>query len=231
MRAWRHALCPAARKAAAHAHQPTHSAHGNWRLHWYRPVYGLRKNAQSGGAVNRFCLYDHRLYAVLRHACNVRAATFRPQLQILQRFCRRPAWAVGRVFYRLDLLVLLGRHRYRRCGRHQRLFSILVSRFFHLDEHHALCNGFRHLEHPHGENVWRNGILVRCYQNCRHCGAHYRWRDACGDAGAIVIPHAANTCLTGGSTPDGDAYDRDIVILSTTRMNKIRLINDASRIR
>ena len=31
---------------------------------------------------------------------------------------------------------------------------------------------------------------------------------------------AANTGLTGGSTPDGDDYDREIVIISTMRMKK-----------
>lgn len=59
-----------------------------------------------------------------------------------------------------------------------------------------------------------------------------QWRvlQACIDAGAVVIAQAANTGLTGGSTPDGDAYDRDIVIISTTRMNKIRLINNGLQV-
>ncbi|AHF77327.1 D-lactate dehydrogenase [Sodalis praecaptivus] len=59
-----------------------------------------------------------------------------------------------------------------------------------------------------------------------------QWRvlKACVEAGAIVIAQAANTGLTGGSTPDGDAYDRDIVILSTTRMQKIRLINNGQQV-
>jgi D-lactate dehydrogenase (quinone) len=30
----------------------------------------------------------------------------------------------------------------------------------------------------------------------------------------IVLSQASNTGLTGGSTPDGDDYDRDIVIIS-----------------
>ncbi|CAJ0999168.1 Quinone-dependent D-lactate dehydrogenase [Sodalis praecaptivus] len=59
-----------------------------------------------------------------------------------------------------------------------------------------------------------------------------QWRvlKACVKAGAIVIAQAANTGLTGGSTPDGDAYDRDIVILSTTRMQKILLINNGQQV-
>jgi D-lactate dehydrogenase (quinone) len=47
---------------------------------------------------------------------------------------------------------------------------------------------------------------------------------ACARANTIIIMQAANTGLTGGSTPDGADYDRDIVIVSTLRMTKIRLI-------
>ena len=50
-----------------------------------------------------------------------------------------------------------------------------------------------------------------------------QWRvlKACIEAGVIVIPQASNTGLTGGSTPDGDDYDRDIVMISTTRMARV----------
>jgi D-lactate dehydrogenase len=41
---------------------------------------------------------------------------------------------------------------------------------------------------------------------------------------------AANTGLTGGSTPDGSDYDRDVVIVSTLRMAKIRLIGDGRQV-
>ncbi|MGU3495589.1 D-lactate dehydrogenase [Xanthobacteraceae bacterium A53D] len=44
------------------------------------------------------------------------------------------------------------------------------------------------------------------------------------EAGAVVIMQAANTGLTGGSTPDGDSYDRPVVIISTLRMNRIQPI-------
>ncbi len=37
---------------------------------------------------------------------------------------------------------------------------------------------------------------------------------------------AANTGLTGGSTPDGYEYDRDIVIINTMRLDKIYLIDE-----
>jgi len=41
---------------------------------------------------------------------------------------------------------------------------------------------------------------------------------------------AANTGLTGGSTPDGNDYDRPLVIISTMRIDQIQLINDAKQI-
>lgn len=46
---------------------------------------------------------------------------------------------------------------------------------------------------------------------------------ACARAGVIVIVQAANTGLTGGSTPNG-SYDRDVVIINTTRICGIHLI-------
>ena len=44
---------------------------------------------------------------------------------------------------------------------------------------------------------------------------------ACVAANVIVITQAANTGLTGGSTPDGNDYDRDVVIVNTLRMDTI----------
>ena len=41
---------------------------------------------------------------------------------------------------------------------------------------------------------------------------------------------AANTGLTGGSTPYGEDYDRPIVIINTMRMSDIHLINDGNQI-
>ena len=41
---------------------------------------------------------------------------------------------------------------------------------------------------------------------------------------------ASNTGLTGGSTPDGATYDRDIVIISTLRMTKISLIDEGRQV-
>lgn len=53
---------------------------------------------------------------------------------------------------------------------------------------------------------------------------------ACVEADVIIISQAANTGLTGGSTPNGNDYDRDIVIINTMRMNGIQLINNANQV-
>ena len=53
---------------------------------------------------------------------------------------------------------------------------------------------------------------------------------ACVAAGKIIIMQAANTGLTGGSTPDGSDYDREIVIVSTLRMAKVRLIDEGRQV-
>src|SRR5882757_2513459 len=53
---------------------------------------------------------------------------------------------------------------------------------------------------------------------------------ACIAANVIVITQASNTGLTGGSTPDGNDYDRDIVIVSTSRMKKVYVINDGKQV-
>jgi D-lactate dehydrogenase len=52
----------------------------------------------------------------------------------------------------------------------------------------------------------------------------------CISANIIVITQASNTGLTGGSTPDGNDYDRDIVIVSTTRIKKVYVIEQGSQV-
>ncbi|OBX76410.1 D-lactate dehydrogenase [Moraxella atlantae] len=49
-------------------------------------------------------------------------------------------------------------------------------------------------------------------------------------ADCIVIMQAANTGLTGGSTPYGDDYDRPVVIISTLRLKGIQVINDGKQV-
>lgn len=59
-----------------------------------------------------------------------------------------------------------------------------------------------------------------------------QWRalKACVAAGHIVIMQAANTGLTGGSTPDGDDYDRGIVIISTLRIAAVYVIDEGRQV-
>ncbi len=49
-------------------------------------------------------------------------------------------------------------------------------------------------------------------------------------ADRIVIMQAANTGLTGGSTPDSNDYDREIVLVSTLRITGVQLINDGEQV-
>ena len=46
----------------------------------------------------------------------------------------------------------------------------------------------------------------------------------------IIIVQAANTGLTGGSTPFGNNYDRPVVIINTLRINDIQIINKGKQI-
>jgi len=52
----------------------------------------------------------------------------------------------------------------------------------------------------------------------------------CVSSDVIVIMQAANTGLTGGSTPYGDDYDRPVVIINTMRINDIHIINEGQQI-
>ncbi|WP_426577658.1 D-lactate dehydrogenase [Xenorhabdus stockiae] len=53
---------------------------------------------------------------------------------------------------------------------------------------------------------------------------------ACVDADKIILMQAANTGLTEGSTPNGNDYDRDIIIISTLRMDKIQFLESANQV-
>ena len=50
------------------------------------------------------------------------------------------------------------------------------------------------------------------------------------DADCILIMQAANTGLTGGSTPFGDDYDRPVILINTRRLVGIQVINDAKQV-
>jgi D-lactate dehydrogenase len=58
------------------------------------------------------------------------------------------------------------------------------------------------------------------------------WRilQACVEVDAAVIIQAANTGLTGGSTPYGNDYDRPIILIITMCMPGIHLINEGCQV-
>lgn len=53
---------------------------------------------------------------------------------------------------------------------------------------------------------------------------------ACTDARAVIIVQASNTGLTGGSTPYGSDYDREVVVINTMRIKKITLIGGGRQV-
>ena len=81
------------------------------------------------------------------------------------------------------------------------------------------CKGFRF---GSGEAlaVVRPGTLVEIW----------RVLSLCVEADVAVIMQAANTGLTGGSTPDGKDYDRPLVIISTMRIDDIQLLDEGKQI-
>tara|TARA_B000000557_G_scaffold263924_1_gene267904 strand:- start:540 stop:2237 length:1698 start_codon:yes stop_codon:yes gene_type:complete len=52
----------------------------------------------------------------------------------------------------------------------------------------------------------------------------------CVNMDIIIIMQAANTGLTGGSTPFGDDYDRPILIINTRRISNIHVLNEGKQI-
>ncbi len=58
------------------------------------------------------------------------------------------------------------------------------------------------------------------------------WRvlKACVTADKIILMQAANTGLTEGSTPNGNDYDRDIVIISTLRLDKLHVLGKGEQV-
>jgi D-lactate dehydrogenase len=52
----------------------------------------------------------------------------------------------------------------------------------------------------------------------------------CIENDIIIIMQAANTGLTGGSTPSGNDYDRPIIIINTLRIDSIHIINEGKQI-
>lgn len=60
--------------------------------------------------------------------------------------------------------------------------------------------------------------------------ALWRTLEVCIDAGKIVLMQAANTGLTGGSTPTAEGYDREVVIISTLALDGVHPIADGRQV-
>lgn len=60
----------------------------------------------------------------------------------------------------------------------------------------------------------------------------YLWHilNACVKADKIILMQAANTGLTEGSTPNGNDYDREIVIISTVKLDKLELLDNGRQV-
>ena len=54
--------------------------------------------------------------------------------------------------------------------------------------------------------------------------------EVCISFDKIIILQAANTGLTGGSTPDGRMYDRDVVIINTLKLNKVKVLKNGEQV-
>lgn len=70
------------------------------------------------------------------------------------------------------------------------------------------------------EAVVLPGTLRELWQVLKSCTAMNR----------IIIVQAANTGLTGGSTPSGDDYDRNVVIISMMRLARIHVIEQGRQV-
>ncbi|MBJ7538414.1 D-lactate dehydrogenase [Marinomonas transparens] len=101
------------------------------------------------------------------------------------------------------------------------LKAIVGSQYTLLDEDkkQPYCRGFR-LGAGNAYAVVRPGSLVEIWKVLK----------VCVDADVIVIMQAANTGLTGGSTPNGEDYDRPIVVISTMRIDDIQLVDQGKQI-
>ncbi len=93
-----------------------------------------------------------------------------------------------------------------------------------IDELEAELSGTRVLREPHQIKRFTTGIrfgqgsALAVFEPSSLL-AFWKILKASVAADCIVICQAANTGVTGGSTPDGDDYDREIVIISTLKLD------------
>jgi D-lactate dehydrogenase len=104
-----------------------------------------------------------------------------------------------------------------------------------LDQLRAIVGRRYVLTTPEHTRSYRNGFRfgtgpVRAVVRPGSLVEQWKVLVACAAANTIIIMQAANTGLTGGSTPNGSDYDREVIIVSTLRMNRIRLIDQGRQI-
>lgn len=68
--------------------------------------------------------------------------------------------------------------------------------------------------------VLRPGSLLELWRALQVCVAEH----------TVIILQAANTGLTGGSTPWGEDYDRDVVLINTLRISGIHVIDEGRQV-
>ncbi|MFP4891012.1 D-lactate dehydrogenase [Paraburkholderia sp. EG304] len=110
------------------------------------------------------------------------------------------------------------------------------------EDRQALLSSLRHI--VGGKHVLTGDYATRAYRKGFRFGngralavirpgtlvEQWKVLEACVAANIVVIVQASNTGLTGGSTPDGDDYDRDVIIVSTTRLKKIYVIDEGRQV-
>lgn len=83
----------------------------------------------------------------------------------------------------------------------------------------------------HYRKGWRSGegtALAVVFPT--HLTELWRVLSTCVQHNCIIIMQAANTGLTEGSTPSGNDYDRNVIIINTLKMNKIIVLGNGEQI-
>ena len=104
-----------------------------------------------------------------------------------------------------------------------------------IEELHAIVGRSHVLTDPESTRRFRTGFRFgsgSAVAVVRPGSLVEQWRvlEACVAANKIVIMQSANTGLTGGSTPDGDDYDRGVVLINTMRIAGLHLINNGEQV-
>lgn len=83
----------------------------------------------------------------------------------------------------------------------------------------------------HYRSGWRSGqgeaLAVLFPSNLLE---YWRALEVCVEANCIIIMQAANTGLTEGSTPSGDDYDREVVIINTLAMDQLLFLGEGEQV-